>query len=101
MTVLNLVKNDVKAELQNYLREKEINALFVSIVESLLLEKPEEPISFIFRFLAVRTIRNIFVLSWFQSKKLIFTKIICLSSPLGQVSLADNIRATKNRFGSE
>jgi hypothetical protein len=54
MTVLNLVKNDVKAELQNYLREKEINALFVSIVESLLLEKPEEPISFIFRFLAVR-----------------------------------------------
>jgi hypothetical protein len=53
------VKNDVKEELQRYLKEKEINALFVSIVEALLIEKPEEPIRFIFKFLLVRVIIHV------------------------------------------
>ena len=47
------LKQDVKEELQNYLKEKDINALFVSIVESLLIDKPEDPVSFIFQFLIV------------------------------------------------
>ncbi len=46
-------KQDVKEELQKYLEDKDINALFVSIVESLLIEKPDDPIEFVFKFLLV------------------------------------------------
>lgn len=42
---------DVQAELQNYLNTKNINALFISIVESLLIEKPANPIAFIIEYL--------------------------------------------------
>lgn len=42
---------DVQAELQNYLNSKNINALFISIVESLLIEKPANPIAFIIEYL--------------------------------------------------
>jgi len=41
----------VQAELQNYLNSKNINALFISIVESLLIEKPANPIAFIIEYL--------------------------------------------------
>ena len=52
------VKQDVKEELQTYLKDKGINALFVSIVESLLVEKPDEPVSFVFQFLMVSTVQH-------------------------------------------
>ncbi len=35
---------DVQAELQSYLNSKNINSLFIQIVESLLIEKPANPI---------------------------------------------------------
>jgi len=42
---------DVQAELQQYLNSKNINSLFISIVESLLIEKPANPIAFIIEYL--------------------------------------------------
>lgn len=42
---------DVQAELQSYLNSKNINALFIAIVESLLIEKPANPIAFIIEYL--------------------------------------------------
>lgn len=43
---------DVQAELQQYLNSKNINSLFIQIVESLLIEKPGNPIAFIIEYLA-------------------------------------------------
>lgn len=40
-----------QAELNEYLQSKNINQLFIQIVESLLIEKPEKPIAFIVEFL--------------------------------------------------
>mmetsp|Transcript_1130 Transcript_1130/g.1141 ORF Transcript_1130/g.1141 Transcript_1130/m.1141 type:complete len:418 (-) Transcript_1130:543-1796(-) len=42
---------DVQAELQQYLNSKNINGLFIQIVESLLIEKPANPIAFIVEYL--------------------------------------------------
>jgi len=42
---------DVQAELQQYLNSKNINSLFIQIVESLLIEKPGNPIAFIIEYL--------------------------------------------------
>lgn len=42
---------DVQAELQQYLNSKNINSLFIQIVESLLIEKPANPISFMIEYL--------------------------------------------------
>jgi len=42
---------DVQAELQEYLNSKNINNLFIQIVESLLIEKPDNPIAFIVEYL--------------------------------------------------
>ena len=42
---------DVQEELQNYLTSKKVNALFISIIEVLLLEKPDNPIKFIIEYL--------------------------------------------------
>ena len=42
---------DVQAELQQYLNSKNINSLFIAIVESLLIEKPSNPIAFIIEYL--------------------------------------------------
>ena len=41
----------MQAELQQYLNSKNINALFISIVESLLIEKPTNPIAYIIEYL--------------------------------------------------
>jgi len=40
-----------QAELNDYLQSKSINQLFIQIVESLLIEKPDNPIGFIVEFL--------------------------------------------------
>jgi len=40
------VAEQVQAELQDYLNVKGVNALFVAIVEGLLIEKPTNPIAF-------------------------------------------------------
>jgi len=42
---------DVQAELQQYLNSKNINSLFISIVEILLIEKPANPIAFMIEYL--------------------------------------------------
>lgn len=42
---------EVQAELQQYLSSKNINSLFIQIVESLLIEKPENPIAFMVEYL--------------------------------------------------
>lgn len=42
---------DVQAELQEYLASKNINNLFVKVVEAILLNKPENPVQFIVDFL--------------------------------------------------
>ena len=54
--VINLIMTsietlDVQEELQNYLTSKKVNALFISIIEVLLLEKPDNPIKFIIEYL--------------------------------------------------
>lgn len=41
----------MQAELQTYLNSKNINSLFISIVESLLIEKPANPIAFMIEYL--------------------------------------------------
>jgi cAMP-dependent protein kinase regulator len=41
----------VQAELQQYLNSKNINSLFVAIVENLLIEKPSNPIAYIIEYL--------------------------------------------------
>ena len=51
---------DVQAELQAYLKEKELNTLFVSLVEALLIEKPANPIGFIVEHLVVRMEQSYF-----------------------------------------
>ncbi|CAM9501360.1 unnamed protein product [Ectocarpus sp. 13 AM-2016] len=45
---------DVQAELKEYLNSKNINSLFIQIVERLLIEKPDNPIGFIVEYLAKR-----------------------------------------------
>lgn len=42
---------EVQAELQQYLNSKNINSLFIQIVESLLIEKPDNPIAFMVEYL--------------------------------------------------
>lgn len=42
---------DVQAELQQYLNSKNINSLFIQIVENLLIEKPANPIAFMIEYL--------------------------------------------------
>ena len=42
---------EVQAELQHYLSSKNINSLFIQIVESLLIEKPDNPIAFMVEYL--------------------------------------------------
>ena len=42
---------DVQAELQQYLNSKNINSLFIAIVESLLIEKPANLIAFMIEYL--------------------------------------------------
>lgn len=42
---------EVQAELQQYLNTKNINSLFISIVENLLIEKPANPIAFMIEYL--------------------------------------------------
>jgi len=42
---------DVQEELQDYLNSKNINALFIQIVEKLLIEKPDNPIGFMVEYL--------------------------------------------------
>lgn len=46
-------KNETEDELGRYLEEKDIKSLFVSIVESLLLEKPDNPVCFMVQYLKV------------------------------------------------
>lgn len=41
----------MQAELQQYLNSKNINALMITLVESLLIEKPSNPIGFIIDYL--------------------------------------------------
>jgi hypothetical protein len=41
------MSSEIKNELQNYLESKNINALFVSIVEQILVDKPDNVIGFI------------------------------------------------------
>ncbi len=41
----------VQQELQDYLQKKGINTLFINIVESLLLSKPENPVQHIIEYL--------------------------------------------------
>jgi len=49
--IICLQAADVQAELQQYLNSKNINSLFIQIVESLLIEKPTNPIAFIIEYL--------------------------------------------------
>ena len=41
----------MQGELQNYLNSKNINTVFISIVENLLIEKPDNPIAFMIEYL--------------------------------------------------
>ena len=45
------IETDLDGELQNYLDVKGVNAMFVKIVENLLVEKPDNPAFFMMEFL--------------------------------------------------
>jgi len=47
------MSSNVQAELQQYLKDKNLNTLFVSIVEALLIDKPDNPIAYIVTYLKV------------------------------------------------
>jgi cAMP-dependent protein kinase regulator len=40
-----------QAELNAYLQEKNVNTLFVQIVQAMLIEKPDDPVLFTYRYL--------------------------------------------------
>ena len=46
-------EKELQDELQDYLEENNVNKLFVEIVESLLMAKPQNPVAHIFDFIAV------------------------------------------------
>lgn len=48
---MSTTEDGVQTELQDYLNSKGINSLFISIVEALLVSKPEKPIQFIVEYL--------------------------------------------------
>ena len=52
-TLIEKQHEDVKDELQRYIKENEINSLFVSVVEALLIKKPASPIGFIVQYFVV------------------------------------------------
>lgn len=45
--------NNAHAELLQYLHEKDLNKIFVSIIEAILTKKPDNPFEFIVHFLKV------------------------------------------------
>lgn len=45
---------DFQEELQEYIKEKDLHAKFISLVESILIEKPDNPIGFMVKYLLVR-----------------------------------------------
>jgi hypothetical protein len=45
--------NDIHAELLQYLEDKNLRQIFVSIVEAILLHKPDNPVEYIVNFLKV------------------------------------------------
>ena len=51
ITCINSQSAEIQADLQAYLTDNDINSLFVSIVENVLLQKPTNPIAFIIDYL--------------------------------------------------
>ena len=47
-------QGDLKTELEGYMKEKDLSNTFVSIVEAILIEKPDNPIGFTVKHLIVR-----------------------------------------------
>lgn len=45
---------EIQNELRDYLKQKNLNAIFVSIVEAILIDKPENPVGFMAQYLLVR-----------------------------------------------
>jgi len=45
---------EIQEELRDYLKQKNLNAIFVSIVEAILIDKPENPVGFMAQYLLVR-----------------------------------------------
>lgn len=73
---------DTQAELHEYLKANNLNAIFVSIVEAILIEKPENPIGFMTKYLLVSET------NWTNATSgLELTE--CLRIALGQVSRRD------------
>ena len=46
--------SEIQTELYEYLKEKNLNELFVSIVDAILIYKPENPIGFMVNYLLER-----------------------------------------------
>ena len=74
--------SDTQAELHDYLKAKNLNAIFVSIVEAILVEKPDNPIGFMTKFLLVRKQRIPLSLSSLTAQRVSLFSIFAL----GQVS---------------
>jgi hypothetical protein len=74
--------SDTQAELHDYLKAKNLNAIFVSIVEAILVEKPDNPIGFMTKFLLVRKRRIPLSLSSLTAQRVSLFSIFAL----GQVS---------------
>ena len=93
------MKQDVQEELHQYLKEKELNTLFVSIVESILLEKPDEPIAFIVKFLKVRRMALFrFVDLMMHSFPMVFPSVFRTSSPQKRIRYFDALWNNKCKF---
>ena len=50
---------DTRGELQGYIKEKDLNPLFVGILESLLIHKPKNPVGHIVKRLLVRILKRL------------------------------------------
>ena len=50
--------SNTQAELFEYLKRNNLNSIFVSIVEAILVEKPENPIGFMTKFLLVNAFKH-------------------------------------------
>lgn len=51
VSTVNTVPSELQGDLTEYLDRKLVNQLFVKLTESVLLEKPPQPVGFIFDFL--------------------------------------------------
>jgi len=90
----HLGKDDIREELQTYIKEKNLTSLLTSILESLLIDKPDNPVGHIVRQLTVSQLQLLFrFLHLFASKiQYSLTRLIlpCICLDLSEIVSGGN-----------